>query len=211
MKKTTRLTLSLTLLTAAITAASFGCASFGSRPPTKFEQGLFDVQTNLTPVFRYITNHIYLTNIVDAKPVIVTNTIVEQKTELVPTYVFTPNTNATVITEIGRTTGNFFGVGGAVGTALAALFGTWASLRSHKQGQINSNLAQAIETARSILLTTPKGQDLDREFMTWLVKHQAEAGVLQQVTDLVDRMVDAPAADEVANAIKTILGPKPTA
>jgi len=184
------------LLAAALAALLFGCST-PQRPPSTLEQRLFTVETNVVTV----TNLVTVTNEVGA-------VVTEPQVHREETYVFAPSDNARAIQETATAAGNLFGVGGVVGTAIGGLFALWAGYRSRQSGLVSANLVQAVETARSILLQLPGGEKYDRELVNWLIKHQAEAGVAQQVADLVAKLTDAAEADEAAKAIRELAHPK---
>jgi hypothetical protein len=184
-----------------------GCKS---GPPTAIERSLFNVQTNYTPSIILVTNTVTVTN--EAKipvQVPVTNFV----TNLVAQYIYTPNTNAATVAETGGAIGSLFGVGGIASTALAGLFGLWAQMRSSKANKTSAVLAQIIETGGEILKTTPQGAQLADRWKTWMISHQAEQGVISQVTGLVANVVDNQDARDVAAKLTTLMGsvqnPKP--
>jgi hypothetical protein len=86
---------------------------------------------------------------------------------------------------------------------LGGLYHGYRQLRNRK---VNEALVQGVETARSILETTPQGQAMDAQFVKWLMEHQKEAGVFTTVSSLVDALTDNPAAkltaQEIAERVK---------
>jgi hypothetical protein len=200
-----KVTLATPLLIVVIFAALIiGCAT---APPTRWEQKLFTIQTNVV----YVTNVIpvidYVTN--DANFVVVRTNWV-QRTDVVETYDMKPGPNADAIVETGRVVGNIAGGwGGIVGTVLAGVFGLWASLRSRKSNQTAAVLTQIIETGRAILQTTPQGQQLDEKWKTWMISHQAETGVITEVMKLVNSVVDEPTAKATAAKLLELMQPTP--
>jgi hypothetical protein len=168
------------VLTAAVLAALPGCRSL---PPSRSEQALFDVTTNILLVAR--TN---------AAGVVVTN-----KEE---SYLFVPGEGARGISRAASETASVFGpFGGLAGILSGAVFGVWGLLRSTRKGKTAAALAQGIEVARNVLKTTPQGEDLDSRFKDWLVMHQAEAGVLAEVRLLLDEVVAPMGARMVADRV----------
>lgn len=201
------------------TLMELGCAS---RPPTKFEQGVFDIKTNIVPVIEVKTNIIPVT-IVQTNVVTVTNEIgvLDFKTNLVPVFLYetnvvtttnlvesrvlTPGAGAKKIQEVGGAVGNIFGVGGLVSTGLGALFGIWGYLRSKKSLLTAGNLSQTIETMREFIKTLPNGQQYDNELVNWMTTNQANAGVLQSVLGLIQEQVDNRDAKDAAAHIQNII------
>ncbi len=218
-------TLAAVALTAGLLCISAGCAT---KPPTAFESKLFTIQTNFVPVLVTQTNVVtqtnqvqqivWQTNLVAGVPTpapistqMVVNvswtTNVVTATNLIAQYEYAPGTNAAAITQAGGAIGNLFGVGGLVSTALTGLFGLWAGLRSSKNAKTAAALAQIIETGRQLLATTPQGAALDEKWKTWMIQHQADAGVISQVSQIVANVVDnetaKAAALQIAGLMKT--------
>ncbi len=196
-----------------------GCAS----APTAFERKFYDIETNRVERLVVVTNvvPVYVTNVAvvvetnratgEAGGILVTNAAVAERwetnltlaTNFVESYVFTPNTNAdSVSNAVGRVTGVFgFPFGDLVGLLVGGLFGVWGYLRSAKAQRVAGVLAQVIETGRAVLQTTPQGQKLDEQWKVWMVKHQAEAGVIQEVVALLGKVVDSASAKEAAGKL----------
>jgi hypothetical protein len=112
-----------------------------------------------------------------------------------------PNTNATALIETGERIGDFWGVGGLVGTILAGLFGVWARMRGNQAQKTAGVLAQVIEAGRKILATTPQGQGLETQWVAWMSKHQTETGVVLEVAKLLKQVVDKDTAQMVADEL----------
>ncbi len=212
------------------------CATGPGRPPTAFEQRLFTIDTNYLPAVRLVTNVVvatqtvavvtpapevlqvtnhlgqaqrvtnvaYLTN---RETLLVWATNIAPATNLEPAYTLTPNERAAAIVAGGRVAGDFFGVGGLAGTLLGGLFGLWGALRSTRANRAAQALAQIIETGRAILQQTPQGRRLDGEWKSWMVSHQAEAGVLAEVTKIVQQAVDNETAQTVAAQLLALMNP----
>lgn len=170
-----------------------GCHSF----PTKTEQKLFTVQTNYVPV----TNLLVTTN---PDGTLSTNPVITQTEK----YQYLPGKGEASITAIGTETGNVFGVGGLVGTAIGVVFGAWRWIRSSKAAKVANTLAQEIELVREFVKNLPNGAAYDSELVNWLQQHQAEAGVLQSVLKILrDEISNAEAkgsASEVIEAIESL-------
>lgn len=181
-----------------------GCSTT-QRPPSALEQHFFNVETNTVPIVIVQTNIVWLTN--DAGAVLATNTTI-LRTNQAETYAFTPNERADAVTQIGRAVGSPFGVGELVGMGLAALFGLYGTLRSRKANKTAAVLAQIIETGRAVLQSTPQGQQLDERWVQWMQRHQAEAGVMQEVIALLAKVVDTDSAKGVATDLVGIMDAK---
>ena len=199
--------------------AIHGCAS---RPPTQFEQGIFDIRTNVVPVVEVRTNIVPVT-IVQTNVVTVTNVtgVAEFKTNLIPvflyqtnvvtttnlseSYLYTPGAGAANVRQVGTEVGNVFGVGGMVGTALGALFSLWGYMRSRKSLVTAANIAQTVETMREFIKSLPNGQQYDNELVNWMTTNQANAGVLQNVITLIQQQVSNRDAQDAAAHIQDII------
>lgn len=201
-----------------------------STTPTPTEQHFFDITTNYVPRVVVITNVVALTNFAT---VTVTNTLtmvsnqvvitpvtnvtlhtawetnVIKLTNMVEQYYYVPGTNAATIGAIGKAIGEPFGVGGIISTLIAGLFAGWATWRNRtnqaKGAQLAGVLVQAIETGSEILKTTPQGITLDAQWKDWMMKNQKEAGVLMNVLDLLDDVVDNQTAREVAAKLLALM------
>lgn len=217
---------SLALLAGALLLA--GCATGAERSPTALEQRLFTIQTNYVPTVHVVTNTIVVTQAVQTVitnvvvqpplpgatvPIFVTN-VIPQITEYlstnyvqatqsvtVPVYSYMPGTNATAIADGAETIGSLFGVGSIAKIAVGGLFGLWGLLRSSKANKTAAVLVQGTQVAREMLSRTPQGQALDQKLVTFLIQHQAEAGVVQHVTELVRDHVSDVSAKNVADQL----------
>lgn len=205
-------------------AILIGCSS---TPPTAFEQKLFNVQTNYYPVLVVQTNTVTQTNTVVQvvqvtnvtgviTPINVTNTftvpVVQVQTQVVQKeeYVYLDRTNgpASSIKGAAGVIGNLAapGVGGPIATAVVSLIlAGWQWVRSSKSNSTANNLAQTIETARELIKTLPNGSQIDTTLTTWMQQHQAEAGVLPQVLQILSDNVDNQAARQTADQLKAAL------
>lgn len=216
--KTTNL-LGATLLAIVLS----GCAAFGPNPsaPNKFEETLFNVQTNYVNQVVTKTNHVevevpqlaFTTNIQN-QIVIQTNyvpKIVDEEvllTNRVEKYQLTPNSNAQATAAAAGTIGNVIvpGSGGLIVGIVGALFAAYGRLRSYKA--TGTVLAQNIATIRQVLQSIPDGAKYDQVIVQYLKDHQNEEGVLEQVTDIVTNLVNNQeakgAATEIKNAIAAL-------
>lgn len=147
-----------------------------------------------------------VTNTPPAQIVMVTNQSPPQivtVTNEVPAYVFTPKQSATdTATGIGAVTNLVApGFGTLVSSALTGILAIWAGLRTKKQNAITANLTQAIETARSVIKSLPNGAAVGKQFDDFLVDHQQDANILQEVGLLVDKYVSPDQAQGAATKI----------
>lgn len=205
-------------------AMLIGCAS---TPPTAFEQKLFNVQTNYYPIIVVQTNTVTLTNTV-VKQVEVTNAVgivipqyftntitvpvpvLQTQIVQIPAYTYLPGTNGTAqsIKDTAGLIGTIVapGVGGPIATAIVGLIlAGWSWVRGSKASATANNLAQTIETARELIKTLPNGATIDATLTNWMQQHQAEAGVLPQVLDILEANVDNQAARQAAEQLKAAL------
>lgn len=218
--------LSTLALWGAITALAMliGCAT---KPPTALEQRIFNITTNYYPELVIVTNTAYRTNTVvetiavtNKVGVIVnqfeTNTITVPITQVqtqvvqIPAYTYNVNTNGpgAAAQGVATTIGNIVapGVGGPIAGAIVPLgLAIWAWIRGSKKSATANNLAQTIETARELIKSLPNGTALDNTLTTWMQNHQAEAGVLPQVLDILNSTVDNQVAKQTADQLKAAL------
>lgn len=178
------------LLPVFIAALLIGCST--STPPTKTEQKLYTVVTNYYPV-----------------PVVVTNSG-QAVTQFVqtPAYTYNPGPGGEAAKSAAGAIGNIAapGVGGPIASgAVGLLLAAWAWFRGSKQSATANNLAQTIEVARELLKSIPNGAGLDGQLTTWMVQHQADAGVLPQVLDILDKTVDNSEAKTVSDQLRAAL------
>ena len=210
--------------------AFFVCAvtiiSCSSVPPTKVEQYLFNIQTNLAAKVVQSTNVITTTNFVTvtrtnevtqpggavvtnvvtvAVPQVQVTTNVVTVTNLVPTYIYTTGQGAQTVKVIGAEAGGLFGVGGAVSSGLGALLAAWMWFRSSKKAASANNLAQTIETVREFIKTLPNGANYDTVLTNWMQKNQASAGVLNDVLSILQKEVSNPDAKVAAAQVQAAL------
>lgn len=211
MTTSARNTIYAVIAAAAFTISMFAIHGCATKPPTAFERGMYNIQTNMEPVLVVKTNVIPVT-IMETNVVRVTNEVgvINFQTNLVPvfvyhtnvvystnaqeSYIYTPGPGAANVRQIGTEVGNIFGVGGMVGTALGALFSLWGYIRSRKSNAVSVNLSQTIETMREFVKSLPNGAVYDSELVNWMTTNQANAGVLQQVIALIAAQVSNPDA-----------------
>lgn len=190
--------------------ASFilGCSLLQTKPPTTAESALYTITTNWNPTVVSVTNQttvtnlvpVYITNTVAGAPVIITNTVtvpvpgpatVVTVTNLVPSYQFAtaPATSATVQAVGAGINLAAPGIGTIVASALAALLGVWGTLRSRQATQSNAiatSSVQIIEAARNVFASVSPA--LAASFNNWIVTHQQDAGIANEVAQLVDQV-----------------------
>ena len=202
-----------------------GCTTTGS-PPSAFEQKFFEVKTNFIPVTVIKTNIVpvtqWETNTVTATitnvtgvmeyrtnvtviPVVLQQTNYSVVTNLQAAYEYTPNANANSIRDAGTGIGNLFGVGGLVGTAIGGIFGIWARMRSARSLATATSLAQNIEVMRQFIKQLPNGAQYDTAITSWIQNHQAQAGVLDQVLEILQKDVSNPDARFAAEQLHAAL------
>ncbi|MGV1047674.1 MAG: hypothetical protein ACOYD4_03995 [Solirubrobacterales bacterium] len=204
---------------AIIALTLVGCAS--TKAPTAIETKLFNVETNIVEVVQtntvFKTNYVVqnIQNIVPTPSGSITNyTLITNAvavpiqvpvTNYVESYAFKPNETAATVTATGGMIGNFFGAGGLVTTIIGGLFASWASWRSRKNGQTAVALAQIIETGREVLKSVPNGAAIDSEYVNFMTTHQAEAGVLQNVMNILAKVTDNSSAQQAAREISATI------
>lgn len=211
----------LTFVLGVLLASVFGCVT---KPPTALEQRYFNITTN-PPVLAVVTNYIpvtmYKTNEV-LQTITNTQNVVEFRTNLVAVAVGTNiEARATVVTKepetynlkpkpeaiqpiqtVGGIIGNLFGAGGLVTTAIGAAFSLWGFMRSKKTYATATDLAQIIETCRSFVRQLPNGANYDSALVNFMVQHQAEAGTINQVAQIVANEVNTSDAQVAAEHIR---------
>lgn len=200
-----------------------GCST---APPTKFEQGLFTIQTNYVPQVTVqehvipITKTNYLTVTVTNLQGVTqfyTNTVIVPafQTNLVTTtnlqeaYTYAPGKGEEEIKASAGAVGSLFGMGPLFTAGAGLIFGAWRWVRGRKALMTAANMAQSVETVREFVKALPNGQVYDNELVNWMQKHQAEGGVLNDVLSLLQRNVNNPdakiAAKQVQDTISALL------
>lgn len=203
-KTARRLSYSLLFLTLGIAGVIItGCSLFGANPapPSKFEQAIFDIQTNRTQVIKTETNYVTVqvpTPVFHTNEVGVTVTNVAIVTQIIPTYLQVTNTHEVYTLTPKAATTDTVAVAGSIGNAVAPGIGgliagiaggiltMWGKLRSSKQ--VGTTLAQNIQTMREFLKTIPNGAQYDNVLTQFMQQHQAEQGVLQQVLQILPKL-----------------------
>ena len=161
----------------ALTICIVGCGSIGKNPspPTKTEQAIFSIETNLVAVAT-------------------TNSAGDVSTVIVPKYTLTPSPVTTENVGAIRDVGNLItpGVGTLVSGILAGILGAWARMRSAKNAA--PVLAQNIETILEFISTLPDGQKYRDALTTYMSTHQTEAGSADAILNIVNTYVSNPEA-----------------
>lgn len=191
---------------------------FGANPapPSKTEQKLFDIETNVVPQIVTRTNTVTTTNVVNIPsptgvPMFSTNfvtaTNVVTQTNQVEEYQYTPKpaTTATV-TQLGTAVAPFTaGWGSIISGALVGLYGLWAHMRSTKKGDTALVLTQEIEAVRDFILTLPQGTKIDAAVTQFMQQHQTESGVAQEVMKLIKDNTSDPTVVGVATQLQAAI------
>ena len=203
-------------------------------PPTKLEAKLFTIVTNVVERVETKTNLVTVTvpqvevvnvtitnreNVLVPVQVMQTNLVTVTQTNLVSvtnqdqSYALSGGKGSTAISAGGAVLATPFGWGGVVGTALTGLFAAYMGLRNRawqKKAstweQVAGVLGDNIETLRKVIETTPQGQQLGVLCKQYLQVHQAEAGVAQQVAQIVANVVDTDSATKAMQEMQKLLG-----
>lgn len=222
--KRTALTLTAISLTCLALGAFIGCES----TPAAWESKFYEITTNVTPQVIFATNQVFRTNIVERtevktnwesgipqiitqplkETVITSEATVTVKTNVDVSYTYRANTNAAAVGSTAGSIANLIapGTGGLVTTAIAGLAALWGGLRSRKLKKTAGVLAQGIEVYGEVTKAMgPVGEKADSTVKGWMQKHQAEAGVLTEVLDLLDKTVDESDAKDAATALRKVM------
>lgn len=208
---------------AVLAIAIAGCAWFGKdpKPPTVFEQTIYDIATNLVPKVAFQTQTVlvpievlvYKTNEVG---VIVqhTNVVTIPTYELVTVtnqveaYTLTPKQSSKDDAAALGGISNMVvpGSGGLITGIGLALLAAWGRIRSSKN--TGAVLAQNIEGIREFVKSLPDGAKYDSAIVDFLQSHQLEQDVALQVIELLKRRVSNKealnAAEEIKNGVEAL-------
>jgi hypothetical protein len=122
-------------------------------------------------------------------------------------YTYTPNERARTVSAVAGTAAGLLGpVGELVALLCAGAFGVWGQLRSSRATRVAGVLAQVIETGRAVLQASPQGQKLDEQWKNWMITHQAQQGVIEDVVKLLGTVVDDGTAKEAAARLLELMG-----
>jgi hypothetical protein len=134
-------------------------------------------------------------------------TNVTMVTNYEPSYTYTPNERARAVSAVAGTTAGLLGpIGELVALLCAGAFGVWGQIRSSRATRVAGVLAQVIETGRAVLQQSPQGQKLDEQWKNWMIKHQAEQGVIEDVVKLLATVVDDGTAKDAAARLVALMG-----
>ena len=137
-------------------------------------------------------------------PVFETN--VTLVTNYEPAYTYTPNERARSLSAVAGSAAGLLGpVGELVALLCAGAFGVWAQLRTSKATKVSAVLAQVIETGRAVLRMSPQGQKVDEKWKAWMITHQAQQGVVEDVVKLLATVVDDKTAYETAAKLLSMM------
>lgn len=219
-----------TLTAAALLAftAILGVLIFGgcsSTAPRSWEMSLYDVATNTTPVVLYQTNTVTRTNVIESvvtrtnvvdgvvnitmtptrEYTVIGATEVTFKTNYLVDYAFTTKTNTSDSLQTASGLVGLFNpaAGGLVSLLGGGLLGLYAKLRSARK--VSAGLAQGIEVAREVMWQMPNGAEYDAKYKEWLREHQRELNIVTGVNSILEKSVNVPAAQKVAEGIKAVL------
>jgi hypothetical protein len=214
MKKNIRLLIPLLILTLLS-----GCGLFGANPkaPTKFEQAIFDVVTNVVQRVVTVTNtetrvavvlHTNEVGVTVTQTNIVLVPMIVQETNYSEAYTLTPKPQVRETAQAAGSVSNLIlpGSGGLVAGILAGIATMWAKLRSSKN--TSNALAQNIETMLEFIKTLPNGVAQNEAIKQFLQKYQADAGVLTKVLSILQKDVSNPEAQAGVIEIQTSLNNK---
>ncbi len=207
------------LIVAAIASCSLlaGCAN--TTPPTRVERLLFDTVTNYVTVMKtnevvvpipvYKTNVLALTVTNEQNLVLVSYSNIITKsfvyeTNQVPApaleaqYALAPKAPIAAVASIGASLPGPWALG--FQGALALLAG-WGHLRSRAKGTTAATLVDELQVVRTFIQGLPNGVAYDEAVVSFLKDHQAEAGVVTQVVNMMaSKIADRDVAD-AANGI----------
>lgn len=203
-----------------------GCAALSSAPPSKAETYAYDITTNLVTKTNFVTQTNLVSQIVPINTTNVTGqTVLFYQTNYVPqlvtetnrvvetNYVFAENAHAKATTAVIGTVANIAmpGSGTLITAVIGGILGIWGSFRSkaaNKATAIANNSNQIIETARNIITALPNGGSIAKDFDSWMVQHQQDAGIAQEVAALVGKFVNPDQASGTASKLlATALAP----
>lgn len=170
-----------------------GCAGFDN---VAYEKKVVETPGQITK-----TNITYLTNVVavaattNAVTGEITPPKIETKVTPVVTFEYAPPilttnlVNRPIVDSAINTVGALpIPFAGTIAIGLGWLYSAYASWRNKKKAVA---LISGIEAARKVLLETDEGKKLDESIKAKLIEHQQAAGVLKEVSDLVQRYTTA--------------------
>lgn len=154
------------------------------------KQAVFhDATTNV--VTKYVTNTVVLppvTNIIDntvSAPVVRTVVMPTIETVITPAYYTTNLVDKPIVTgAVAMAEALPVPYAGLAGGGLALLYSMYRNIRNKKALVA---IVQGIDEGRKLLQTTPELQGVDAKIKDILIKHQEVAGVLTQVSGIVNQ------------------------
>lgn len=188
-----------------ILALFTGCSLLSklqSAPPTGIESELYNITTNYITTTNVVnqTNLVTLTNAVGA---LVTNAVVTPIITVtnMPQYKYvtapgTTNVIAGIATAASIAIPGSGTIVMAALTGLAALWGGFKTKQASTAQQVSTTLAQTMETARNIIAAA--APQVATQFDNYLMNHQMDAGVANEVATLVDNVVNKTASSNDA-------------
>ena len=189
-----------------------GCAAVGRNPspPSKLEQGLFDVKTNYVPIVQVVTNTVPVTVFQTNVQGVVTYqtnlvTVTQSVTNLAPAYSYSIGAGGKEVQGVASGVGALFGAGGIASTAAGLLLSLWGWARSSKNYATAANTVQLVEVIREFVKALPNGAAYDTALTSYMTQHQADAGVLTQVLGILAREVNNPDAKQAASEVITTI------
>ena len=183
--------ISLALCAASLIFA--GCSLFSSTqaPPSGIETSLFNIETNVTPG----SNVVVLIQSTNAAGVPVATPV----TNVVPAttnYVFlSPSAAASAAVQTAQTVASATGTpwAGLIGAALSGILAIWGTMRNKQANTataLAANTAQILQVARNVISAAPNGASIMAQFNNWMLLHQQDANLANEVAGLVDSYVD---------------------
>lgn len=179
-----------------------------SNQPTAFDRTLYDITTNVVQATNFVnqTNYFTVTTTNSAGTVqVVTNPIPLTVPIIlsVTNFGYTPKaqTSATVgvVGDLASATGIPYA--GLITTALTGLIGLWgyfktnqgrtaATAQASQANAIAGNTAQILQVARNVIAQSPNGATLTTQLNAYMMQHQQDAMLANEVAGLVDKWVD---------------------
>ena len=166
-----------------------GCAGFDQ---VAYEQKVVEQPGQITKTnISYITNVVNIASATNAATGEITPPKIETKVTPVVTFEYSPPilttnlVNRPIVDSAINTVGALpIPFAGTIAIGLGWLYSAYAAWRNKKTSVA---LISGIEAARKVLLETEEGKNLDDAIKAKLIEHQQAAGVLEQVTSLVQR------------------------
>lgn len=176
-----------------------GCAA--GAPPSSFERAIYNFTTQHVEVITFRTN--YTTVVSPAGQTNIGPVTVTAETNWVEMYDRLPKESVVSGIKAGGAVATTFGfgLGGVVALVVGGIYAGWATWKNARKNKAMAVLAQAVETGREIIKTTPQGQSLEENYIAWLKQNQRTAGVIALVGAVVEENVDNAAAKAAAELL----------